>query len=418
MKLIKYCDLCSGIGGFRIGIQEYEKGMGGDIKFECVLSADIKQQAIDTYNVNFEGNMEKMNIYDIAPGDICSFDLLCAGFPCQPFSSAGNKKGFEDERGGMIFKIIEICKYHKPSVVMLENVSNLLTIDKGSCINKIVQMFEDIGYHVSYKKLNSQNFGCAQSRERVYIICKSESQVCIEDKVYEKKSLRQVIQYDDTKSDLDDTFTKQLLNIHNNTSIYGCKIGDKRGGNNNIHSWDIDYNGVLSNEEKCLMNKLMLERRKKKWAIVKEITWMDGMPLTKDEIKTFYNHEMLEKMLDNLVNLKYLKMEKCKDLVDGKRVYKEKSEIGYNICKGKLSYPLSKILDPDSVSPTLTATDSNKLGVVVHNCIRRLNHTELKRICGFPDSFIIPNHVNAFDLFGNMATPPVITHLLGLIYDH
>ena len=417
MKVIKYCDLCCGIGGFRIGIQEYQENHD-NIKFECVLSADIKKQAIDTYNVNFGNNIVKMNIYDIIPNEINSFDLLCAGFPCQPFSSAGNKKGFEDERGGMIFKIIEICKYHKPSVIILENVSNLLTIDKGACISKIVHMFEEIGYSVSYKKLNSQNFGCAQSRERVYILCKLGSRIYIEDKVCEKKYLHEIIQYTDTVSDLDDTFTNKLLNMHHNKSIHGCKIGDKRGGNNNIHSWDIEYNGVVSDEEKYLMNKLMLERRKKKWAIKKEIQWMDGMPLTKDEIKTFYNHEKLQEMLDNLVDLKYLKMEKCKDLVNGKRVYKEESEIGYNICKGKLSYPLSKILDPYDVSPTLTATDSNKLGVVVGNCVRRLNKTELKLICGFPGEFIIPDHVNAFDLFGNMATPPVITHLLCLIYDN
>ena len=416
MKIIKYCDLCSGIGGVRIGIQEYEKVKDG-IQFKCILSADIKQQAIDIYNANFGTNVVKTNIYDIIPGEIDKFDLLCAGFPCQPFSSAGNKKGFEDERGGIIFKIIEICSYHKPSVIILENVSNLLAIEKGDCINKIVSMFEEIGYNVSYKKLNSQDFGCAQSRERVYIICKLESRVCIEDKVCEKKYLRDIIQYTDMNSDIDTNFTSKLLQIHENKSIHGCKIGDKRGGSNNIHSWDIEYNGHVNNEEKMLMNKLMVERRKKKWAIKKNIKWMDGMPLTKDEIKTFYDNERLDEILNKLVNLKYLKMEKCKDLIEGRRVYKENSDIGYNICKGKLSYPLSKVLDPDDVSPTLTATDSHKLGVVVHNCIRRLNKDELKLICGFPSEFIIPDHVNEFDLFGNMATPPVITHLLHNIYN-
>ena len=370
MKVIKYCDLCSGIGGFRIGIQEYEKG-NSSIQFECILSADIKQQAIDTYNANFGTNIVKTNIYDIIPHEIDKFDLLCAGFPCQPFSSAGNKKGFSDDRGGMIFKIIEICSYHKPSVVILENVSNLLVIEKGECINKIVKLFEEIGYHVSYKKLNSQDFGCAQSRERVYIICKLESPIYIEDKVYDNKYLRDVIQYTDSDSDLDKNFTSKLLQIHANKSIHGCKIGDKRGGSNNIHSWDIEYNGVVNDEEKVLMNKLMLERRKKKWAIKKDIKWMDGMPLTKDEIRTFCDNDKLDEMLNNLVNLKYLKMEKCKNLIDGKRVYKEDGDIGYNICKGKLSYPLSKVLHPDDVSPTLTATDSHKLGIVVNNCIRR-----------------------------------------------
>ena len=126
----------------------------------------------------------------------------------------------------------------------------------------------------------------------------------------------------------------------------------------------------------------------------------------------------LKEMLDNLVFKNYLRFEKCKDLVHGKRVYKEDSETGYNICKGKLSFPVSKVLDPDDVSPTLTATESNKLAVDINNSIiRRLNTLELTRICGFPDSFKIPDHVNSYDLFGNMATPPVIRELLKLMFN-
>ena len=144
---------------------------------------------------------------------------------------------------------------------------------------------------------------------------------------------------------------------------------------------------------------------------------MDGMPLTKDEINTFYKNKNLSNMLKNLVKKKYLKLEKCKDLINNKRVYKEDSEIGYNICKGKLSFPISKILDPKDVSPTLTATDSNKLVVIIDNkYIRKLNNTELKKLCGFPNSFKITKDVNPYDLFGNMATPPVIISLLKLIY--
>ena len=104
-------------------------------------------------------------------------------------------------------------------------------------------------------------------------------------------------------------------------------------------------------------------------------------------------------------------------MVDGKRVYKESSQEGYNICKGKLSFPISKILNPDDVSPTLTATDSHKL-VIINNdtCLRSLNAKELKKLCGFPDDFIVPDDVNMYDLFGNMATPPVIQSILKLVF--
>jgi DNA (cytosine-5)-methyltransferase 1 len=113
--------------------------------------------------------------------------------------------------------------------------------------------------------------------------------------------------------------------------------------------------------------------------------------------------------------LKYLRLEKPKDLVDGKRVYKEELPEGYNICKGKLSFPISKILDPNDISPTLTATDSHKLAVIINDNIRNISSVEMKKICGFPDSFLIPEHVNYGDLFGNMATPPVIKEIFEIL---
>lgn len=409
---IKYIDLCSGIGGFRIALESIH-----DIHSTCVLSADIKKDAIDTYNLNFNENNKITDIYTLNNEDIEPFDLLCAGFPCQPFSSAGQKKGFTDKRGGMIFKIIDICKYHKPRFIVLENVYNLMTLENGNCIKKIKNMFEDIGYIVSYKKLNSSNFGCPQSRERVYIVCTVNNTFDFENIKYKPKiTLDSIIDYSNKESKINPIFCKKLLQIHKKTSIFGCKIGDKRGGKNNIHSWDIGFNGELNHDEKELMNKIMLNRRKKHWAEKKKIVWMDGMPLTYEEITTFYKHNELKNMLDKLVDMKYLRLEKPKDLIDGKRKYKEELPEGYNICKGKLSFPISKILDPNDISPTLTATDSHKLAVIVdENTIRNLTSTEMKKICGFPDSFIVPNHVNYADLFGNMATPPVIKAIFEIL---
>ena len=106
----------------------------------------------------------------------------------------------------MIFKIIDICKYHNPRCVVLENVYNLMTLEKGNCIKKIRQLFEDIGYNVNFKKLNSSNFGCAQSRERVYIVCTKDNTFNFEDIKYKPKvNLNSIIDYANKHTTIDPT---------------------------------------------------------------------------------------------------------------------------------------------------------------------------------------------------------------------
>jgi|TARA_B110000259_G_C14011579_1_gene399804 DNA (cytosine-5)-methyltransferase 1 len=443
MTEIKYVDFCAGIGGFRYAIDAYQNSRT-DIKFKCVLTADIKKHAIDTYNLNFNENNPLRDIYELKPETMETFDLLCAGFPCQPFSSAGQKKGFEDHRGGMIFKILDICKFHKPRYVLLENVHNLISLDDGKYIKSIYDLFSELGYNVEYTMLNSKNYGIPQSRERVYIICTLNKKIDISplNDLVSSPQLKNFLDYTDTTSDLNKVFVDKLLKLHKKQSIEGCKIGDKRGGEKNIHSWDLGLNGEITDDERKLMTSIMLERRKKHWAKKKNITWMDGMPLTFPEIQSFFKHDELQSLLDSLTEKKYLRLEQCKELVNGKRIYikdlmsaiksDQKEELvraraliesdtaipGYNICKGKLSFPVSKILDSNDICPTLTATDSNRLAVVIGGTVvRKLNHLELKRVCGFPETLKLPNDVNVYDLFGNMATPPVLYKLIELMFE-
>ena len=187
---------------------------------------------------------------------------------------------------------------------LIENVYNLMTLEKGNCIKKIKKLFEDIGYSVNYKKLNSCNFGCAQSRERVYIVCTKDGIFNFDDIKYKPKvNLNSIIDYEDKDTKINSTFSKKILQLHKETPIFGCKIGDKRGGKNNIHSWDIGYSGTLNKDEKELINKIMLNRRKKHWAEEKKIVWMDGIPLTYEDITTFYKHDNLKNML-NIILIK------------------------------------------------------------------------------------------------------------------
>ena len=189
IKEIKFIDLFAGIGGIRLGVEQACKDNG--IKCKCVFSSEIDKFACQTYEANFH-EKPSGDITKIKEQDIPSFDMLCAGFPCQPFSIAGKQKGFEDTRGTMFFEIARIVKYHKPKIVFLENVKNLLMHDKGRTFAVIKQTLEDLGYFVNYKVLNAKDFGVPQNRERIYIVGfkKDEFEDCNEFEFPEKTGIK------------------------------------------------------------------------------------------------------------------------------------------------------------------------------------------------------------------------------------
>ena len=206
-------------------------------------------------------------------------------------------------------------------------------------------------------------------------------------------------------------FTKCLFANYNPEEVVGKSIKDKRGGKDNIHSWDIDLKGKTTKEQRELLDVLLKERRKKKWAQEIGIKWMDGMPLTTEQIRTFYDSPNLQAMLDDLVHKGYLAFEHPKALVDGQRKPDKSKPKGYNIVAGKLSFEFSKILDPDALAPTLVAMDVSKLGVVDGNGVRRLTIREGQKLCGYdPDTYDLSmiKESEAFDLLGNTVCVPVI----------
>ncbi|MCK9451466.1 MAG: DNA (cytosine-5-)-methyltransferase [Bacteroidales bacterium] len=194
-----FIDLFAGIGGFRIPLQE----LGG----KCVFSSEFNQHAQRAYELNFGevpfGDITKLDI-NIVP----KHNILCAGFPCQPFSISGKMKGFEDTRGTLIYHVFEIIEKRKPEVVLLENVKHLVYHDKKRTLATIVQHLEDLGYKVSKKVLNASDFGVPQNRERIIIIGHRE-------KVFDfskiKKQAKPVLKdFLDTKNDfeyLDEPYT-------------------------------------------------------------------------------------------------------------------------------------------------------------------------------------------------------------------
>lgn len=163
-------DLFAGVGGIRLG---FEQAFGKDLK--TIFVSEWNSNAQITYKVNFKEENIYGDITKISEKDIPAFDICLAGFPCQAFSYAGQRKGFEDDyhglcRGTLFLDVARICDYHKPKVIFCENVKGLVSHDKGRTFKVITKTFEDIGYKVFYQVLNSRNFGVAQNRERIYIV--------------------------------------------------------------------------------------------------------------------------------------------------------------------------------------------------------------------------------------------------------
>lgn len=406
---IKFIDLFAGLGGIRIGFEKAFNDLG--FKTECVFSSEIKDYAIAAYKRNFNEKKVGGDITKINSDSIPNFDFLLAGFPCQPFSSAGNRNGFNDTRGTLFFEIERILRDKKPKGFVLENVEGLVNHEKGKTLNIILESLTNLGYKVNYKLIDSINFGLAQSRKRVYIVGTKDELINLDNFLERQAKFIDIQEHG--KEIVNSDFTTKLLSHYSINDLYGKSIKDKRGGADNIHSWDIGLKGEVTEVQRELLNKLLKERRKKIWAEKIGIDWMDGMPLTKNQIQTFFYAENLQDILDDLVEKKYLVLEYPKKLVGKKREYDTTKEKGYNIVTGKLSFEFSKILDPNGVTPTLVATDVEKLGVVDNGGIRKITVREGLRLFGFPEDYDLDflKYRDSLDLLGNTVCIPVIYNI-------
>lgn len=410
---IKFIDLFAGMGGTRIGFEQSLREQ--KINPECVFTSELKDYAINAYQQNFGTEEIHGDITKVSLNQIPDFDYLLAGFPCQPFSSAGKRLGFIDERGGLFFTIFDILKAKKPSGFLLENVDALVTHDNGMTLTTILKKLESLDYFVDFKILDSSDFGIPQVRKRVYILGHKNAKPQFEN--HEKKFVPAKEFIDYNSSFKESQFSKILRKNYSKTELEGKSIKDKRGGKNNIHSWDIELKGKVNKRQKELLSDILRKRRYKKWAELKGIQWMDGMPLTLEEIRTFRDNKYLEADLSYLESSGYLKLEHPKDLeiIDGvkKRVYKLECEKGYNIVAGKLSFPIAKILDPNGLVPTIVATEVGKLAISTDRGVRSITVKEGLKFSGFPDWYSLDtiSYRNAFDLLGNTVMPPVIKYV-------
>lgn len=429
-ETIKFIDLFAGLGGIRLGFEQAFRSSG--YHTQCVMTSEIKPHAVEALKANFGHESLVGDITKVTSDQIPDFDFLLAGFPCQAFSSAGKGHGFLDTRGTLFFEIERILRDKKPYGFILENVEGLVSHDKvnkndpiGRTLSVILDSLAQLGYVVSWRLLDSQYFGIAQSRKRVYIVGTLNEEIPLGHFHKRKATFGDIMEK--RLPTLDTPFTRLLLRHYQPEQLYGKSIKDKRGGENNIHSWELGIKGEVSDEQKQLLDLLLKERRKKHWAEEIGIKWMDGMPLTKEQIQTFYDHPHLQEMLDDLVDKGYLAYEHPKEQVrvpmDGGNFRMERrpdlsKPKGYNIVAGKLSFEFSKIIDPNSIAPTLVAMDVSTLGVIDGNGLRRLSLREGLRLFGYPESYTLEflntserGRELGFDLLGNTVTIPTIREI-------
>ena len=218
----KFIDLFAGIGGFRIAMQE----LGG----KCIFTSEWDEQAKKTYEANFGdvpfGDITKEETKRFIPD---GFDVLCAGFPCQAFSIAGKRGGFEDTRGTLFFDVAEIIKRKKPKAIFLENVKGLINHDKGKTLTTILNVLRnDLNYYVPEPQvMNAKDFGVPQNRERIYIVGFRKDLGI--DKFEYPKPLKKSISFENIKEEKTVSVKYYLSETYLNTLINHKKRHERKG---------------------------------------------------------------------------------------------------------------------------------------------------------------------------------------------
>jgi DNA (cytosine-5)-methyltransferase 1 len=224
----KFIDLFAGIGGFRLALQN----VGG----KCIFTSEWDTDAQITYRENFGeipfGDITKDKIKNYIPND---FDILCAGFPCQAFSIAGQQKGFADTRGTLFFDIEQIAEKFRPKVIFLENVKNLVSHDKGNTFKIIIDILENkLKYKVYYKVLNTMTHSnIPQNRERIFIVAFDPHQV----KEHKKFKFPEKIKLTKTIHDFIDKDKKDDIFYYNKSHQYYDKLNSTIKSKDTVYQW-------------------------------------------------------------------------------------------------------------------------------------------------------------------------------------
>lgn len=220
MNQIKYIDLFCGIGSFHYSFQK--------LGWECVMASDINKAASDTYQANY--NMTTLgDILDIEPSSIPQYDILCAGFPCQPFSQCGKQKGFDDTRGTLFFNIMKFVRFHTPKVLILENVQGLLNHDNGNTFIRIKEEIEEANYTITYKVVKCSDYGLPQMRKRLIIVGVRNDTLLV-------KKIESLLSFEKYKRNV--SLSTLLSKNFEKEMAYTIRCGGRKSPLNDRHNWD------------------------------------------------------------------------------------------------------------------------------------------------------------------------------------
>ena len=346
---LKFIDLFAGIGGFRLALKQFGE--------ECVFSSDFDKNSQKVYRDNFQ-ETPKGDITKIKAEEIPPHDVLCAGFPCQPFSVSGNREGFNDiNNGNLFFDIERVAKFHKPKVIFLENVGHLEKHENGKTLKIISRTLEEIGYDLFHKVLDSSDYGVPQHRKRIYMVA-FRKDLGVSSFEFPKPTMKEV----KLKSVLEPN-SKAKNQIIDETVPKAVKIEN---------GWKVinKYTG------KTLYKYKSSDAKKKAFAAVKR---GNLHPIR------FHNRKNIRQS-----GLKTIRVGTIGKGGQGERIY-----------------------SVDGHSATLTATTggiaSKTQAYLVNGKVRKLTPLEFKRLMGFPDDFkmdVIDG--TAYTLLGNSVVIPVL----------